>query len=118
MMYWKKSRAGKRKEGKYMDAKKGQWVKIHGTVLEAGKRAPNIPEDTQNVDLEVWHKGFLQDDQANLGDKVTVKTYIGREVEGNLVEVEPHYDHSFGKYVEELSYIGLQIRELLEEEEN
>lgn len=99
-----------------MDAKKGQWVKIHGIVLEAGERAPNIPEDTQNVALEVWHKGFLLDDQAKLGDKVKVETYIGREVEGSLTEVEPHFDHTFGKYVPELSYIGKQVRSLLEKE--
>ncbi len=42
-----------------MDARKGDWVRIHNIVLEVGgERAPNIPEDTQNVPLEVWDKGF------------------------------------------------------------
>lgn len=41
-----------------MDAKRDDWVRIHNIVLEAGDRAPNIPEDTQNVPLEFWTKGF------------------------------------------------------------
>lgn len=39
-----------------MEAKRGDWVRIHSIVLEVGERAPNIPEDTQNVPLEVWGK--------------------------------------------------------------
>ena len=41
-----------------MDAKKGDWVRIHNIVLEVGERAPNIPEDTQEIPLELWDKGF------------------------------------------------------------
>lgn len=96
-----------------MDAKKGNWVRIHTVVLEVGQRANNIPEDTQNVPLEMWDKGFLLDDSANIGDKVKVETYIGRVVEGNLLEVNPYYEHDFGKCVPELLYIGRQARELL-----
>lgn len=99
-----------------MDAKKGDWVRIHDIVLEVGQRAPNIPEDTQNVPLEVWNKGFLLDDQAKIGDKVQVETYIGRTMEGTLIEVNPYYEHDFGKFVPELSYIGRQVRALIEED--
>ena len=97
-----------------MDAKKGDWVRIHNIVLEAGERAPNIPEDTQNVPLEVWDKGFLLNDEASIGDKVEVETYIGRKIEGTLIEVNPYYKHDFGKCVPELLYIGRQVRSLLE----
>ena len=99
-----------------MDAKKGDWVRIHNIVLEAGKRAPNIPEDTQKVPLEVWDKGFLLNDDANIGDKVEVETYIGRKMEGTLIEVNPYYKHDFGKCVPELLYIGKQVRSLIEED--
>lgn len=99
-----------------MDAKKGDWVRIHNIVLEAGKRAPNLPEDTQNVPLEVWDKGFLLNDEANIGDKVVVETYIGRKVEGTLIEVNPYYKHNFGKCVPEILYIGKQVRSLIEED--
>lgn len=97
-----------------MNAKKGDWVRIHNTVLEVGQRATNIPEDTQNVPLEMWDKGFLMDDSAKIGDKVTVETYIGRTIEGTLLEVNPYYKHDFGKSVPELLYIGRQAREILE----
>ena len=60
-----------------MDAKKGDWVRIHNIVLEVGERAPNIPEDTQEIPLELWDKGFLTNDEANIGDMVEVETYIG-----------------------------------------
>lgn len=96
-----------------MDAKRGDWVRIHNVVLEVGQRATNIPEDTQNVPLEMWVKGFLLDENANIGDNVKVETYIGRTVEGKLLEVNPYYKHDFGKCVPELLYIGRQARELL-----
>ena len=99
-----------------MDAKKGDWVRIHNVVLEVGQRAPNIPEDTQNVPLEIWDKGFLLNDKANIGDKVEVETYIGRKMEGTLIEVNPYYKHDFGKCVPELLYIGRQVRSLIEED--
>lgn len=96
-----------------MDAKRGDWVRIHNVVLEVGQRATSIPEDTQNVPLEMWVKGFLLDEGANIGDKVKIETYIGRTVEGDLLEVNPYYKHDFGKCVPELLYIGRQARELL-----
>ncbi len=96
-----------------MDAKRGDWVRIHNVVLEVGQRATNIPEDTQNVPLEMWVKGFLLEESANIGDNVKVETYIGRTVEGKLLEVNPYYKHDFGKCVPELLYIGRQARELL-----
>lgn len=99
-----------------MDAKRGDWVRIYDVVLEVGERASNIPEDTQNVPLEMWDKGFLLEDGANIGDKVKVETYIGRTVEGELLEVNPFWDHDFGKSVPELLYIGRQAREILGKE--
>lgn len=99
-----------------MDARKGDWVRIHNIVLEVGERAPNIPEDTQKVPLELWDKGFLLNNQAKIGDMVEVETYIGRKVEGKLIEVNPYYEHDFGKFVPELTYIGRQVRALIEED--
>ncbi|CCQ95831.1 conserved hypothetical protein [[Clostridium] ultunense Esp] len=99
-----------------MDAKRDDWVRIHNIVLEAGDRAPNIPEDTQNVPLEFWTKGFLLNQEAKIGDKVEIETYIGRKVEGTLIEVNPYYDHDFGKCVPELLYIGRQVRSLIEKD--
>jgi len=99
-----------------MDAKRGDWVRIYNVVLEVGQRATNIPEETQKVPLEMWDKGFLLEDSANIGDRVKVETYIGRTIEGKLIEVNPYYEHDFGKCVPELLYIGRQARELLEKD--
>ncbi|MBZ2173690.1 2-amino-4-ketopentanoate thiolase [Schnuerera sp. xch1] len=99
-----------------MDAKKGNWVRIHSIVLEAGKRAPSVPEDTQKAPLELWNKGFLLNESANIGEEVEIETYIGRKVKGTLIEVNPYYDHDFGKCIPELLYIGRQIRSLIEED--
>lgn len=101
-----------------MDAIKGDWVRIYNIVLEPGERSQNLPEDTQKVPLEMWDKGFLLDDKANIGDEVKVETYIGRIVRGKLNEVNPSYKHDFGDYIPELSYIGRQGRALLEEGDN
>ncbi|HHV26868.1 2-amino-4-ketopentanoate thiolase [Anaerosalibacter bizertensis] len=97
-----------------MDAKKGDWVRIHNIVLNPEDRSPNLPEDTKKVPLEMWDKGFLLNEGANIGDMVEVESYIGRKVEGKLVEVNPFYDHDFGKCVPELLYIGRQLRGYLE----
>lgn len=100
-----------------MIAKKNDWVRIHKVILEVGQRAPNIPEETQRVPLEMWDKGFLLNESANIGDEVEVETYIGRKVTGTLIEVNPYWDHDYGKAVPEILYIGKQARELLEEGE-
>lgn len=99
-----------------MDAKKGDWVRIHNIVLKPSERSPRLPEDTQKVPLEMWDKGFLIDEGAKIGDEVEVETYIGRKIKGTLIEVNPYYRHDFGKCVPELLYIGRQVRSLLEEE--
>lgn len=99
-----------------MDAKKGDWVRIKRTVLEAEDRSENLPEDTKKVPLIMWDKGFLLDENKNIGDEVTIETYIGRKEHGALVEVNPYYKHNFGKCVPEILYIGRQAKEILEKE--
>ena len=95
-------------------ARKGDWVRIHNVVLTPDQRAPQVPEDTKSVPLELWTKGFLLDDEAKIGDTVNIETYIGRKVTGKLIEINPYYKHDFGKCVPELLYIGRQLRGILE----
>lgn len=98
-----------------MLAKKGDWVRIHKVILKSEQRTGNIPQDTKQVDLEMWDKGFLLNDQAKIGDTVEVETYIGRKTQGKLIEINPYYDHDYGKAVPEILYIGKQAKELLRE---
>jgi len=95
-----------------MKVKKGSWVQIHNIVLKAENRAPQVPEDTKKVALELWVKGFLQED-GEIGSEVKVKTITGRIETGKLVAVNPTYHHGFGNFVPELLQIGLQLREIL-----
>ncbi len=92
--------------------KKGEWVRIHKIILEPLKRAPQVPEDTQKVPLEMWDKGFLQKD-ANLGEEVTIETVTGRVETGTLIAVNPYYEHDFGKFVPELLAIDKQVRDIV-----
>lgn len=94
-------------------AKKGDWVRIHAVVLKAAERTAKLPEDTKKVDLEMWTKGFLQDETAEIGDQVTVETAVGRLEKGELIEVNPYYTHSYGKFVPELVQIDKQLREIM-----
>ncbi len=96
-----------------MKAKKGDWVRIKKIVLRAEERSGNLPEDTKKVPLEMWDKGFLLDERASLGDWVRVETIIGREIEGEFVQVDPSYDVNYGTSVNETLYIGKQLREIL-----
>ena len=92
--------------------KKGSWVRIYDVVLKSSERAPNLPEDTKKVALEMWNKGILVAD-AKIGDRVQIKTLTNRMVEGKLLEENPTYNHSFGKFMPEILPIGRQLREIL-----
>lgn len=98
-----------------MKAIKGDWVRVYKVILTAEERSPNLPEDTKKVPMEMWDKGFLLNEEAVLGDTVQVETIVGREIEGQLVEVNPHYDINYGDCVTETLYIGKQLREMIGE---
>lgn len=86
--------------------KAGTWVEIEKVILTPQQRAPQVPEDTRATPYIMRVAGFLMFD-AKIGDEVTIRTLIGREISGILKVVRPHYEHSFGKTVEELLTIGL-----------
>ena len=95
-------------------AKNGDWVRIHSVVLKSEERTAKLPDDTKACDLEQWTKGFLQED-AEIGDEVTVETAVGRIEKGTLIDDAPYYDHSYGKFVPELIQIDKIIREEMAE---
>lgn len=94
-------------------AKKGDWVRIHNVVLKAEDRTAKIPEDTQKCDLEMWVKGSLIDEVAQIGDTVTVETSTGRREKGILLEENPHYTHSYGDFVPEIIEIDKRLRKVM-----
>jgi len=100
-----------------VSVKKGEWVQVHEIVLKPEERTGKIPEDTKKVPLELWVKGFLNDD-ASIGEKVEITTITGRTTQGQLVEVNPKYTYGFGdEYVPELLKVGLQVKRILRGEE-
>lgn len=94
--------------------KKDTWVRIHGVLLEPSERSSNLPADTAKVPLEFWTKGWLLAD-AEIGQEVTVRTAVGREETGTLIEANPIYELNYGKLVPELIEIGPKLRQALEE---
>ncbi len=90
----------------------GTWVRIHRVVLAPGERAPQVPEDTRAVPLEMRVKGFLLH-AARAGEEVAVRTLAGREVRGTLAEAWPAYPHGFGRPVPELLTVGEELRSIL-----
>ena len=92
--------------------KKGQWVEIYRVVLSAGQRAPQVPDDTKKVPLEMRVKGFLEKD-ARIGDEAVVTTAAGRHVSGRLDAVNPAYTHGFGEPISELIGIGREVRRIV-----
>lgn len=93
-------------------AKKGEWVRIHRVVLKAEERTAKLPEDTKACDLQMWVKGVLQSD-AEIGDEVEVVTATDRIEKGTLIEVNPYYTHSYGKFVPEIVEIDKRVREIM-----
>ena len=92
--------------------KKGEWVRIHKVILQPSERAPQIPDETKKCPLEMWTKGYLDND-AEIGDEVSITTAADRKETGTLIEVNPYYEHDFGKFVPELLAIDKQVRGIL-----
>lgn len=95
---------------------KGSWVQIHQVVLPAGERAPQVPDDTQEVPLELRVKGFLLT-EAEIGEEVEIETMTGRKLKGILENPDPSYEHKFGRLLPEILRIGKQVKSMLKEEE-
>jgi hypothetical protein len=94
---------------------RGTWVELHRIVLAAGERAPQVPEETQRVPLEMRVKGVLAHD-ASLGEEAEIVTRAGRRLRGTLVEVNPAYTHGFGPPVAALRAVGDELRARLARE--
>ena len=93
-------------------AEPGTWVEVGREVLAAGERAPQVPEDTARVPLEMRARGFLEQ-AAALGEPAVIVTAAGRRIRGTLVAIEPAYTHGFGAPVPELAPVGGELRALL-----
>jgi len=97
-------------------AETGTWVEIQRILLPPGERAPQVPEDTQRVPLELRAKGFLIA-PASLGQEAEIRTATGRRLRGTLARINPAYDHGFGPPIPELAAIGAELRTLLQQPE-
>ena len=90
----------------------GTLVEIHRVVLPGGKRAPQVPDDTGPIALEMCVKGYLLAPAA-LGEEAEIVTPVGRKLRGIIEGSNPAYSHGFGVPIAELSAIGREIRALL-----
>lgn len=88
-------------------------MEITAVVLKPGERAPQVPDETQRVPLELKAKGFLQT-AASVGDDVEIRTVTGRLLSGRLTAALPAYEHSFGKPIEALLTIGQELRAIVD----
>lgn len=100
-----------------MKCEKGDWVQIRTVILPAGERAKQVPPETQAVPLIMFSKGFAKQ-AAELGQNVHITTVIGQKQEGELVAVNPRYEHDYGDPAPELLRIGMELRRRLESEAN
>jgi len=96
------------------NALRGDLVQIHKVILTPEQRLEDIPACTKRVPYEAWIKGFLLDDEAMIGDIVRIETFIGRQLSGTLVEVNPEYTHHFGKPQPTLLSVGTEARKQIE----
>lgn len=94
-------------------AKKNDWVRIHRNVLEPQERTGKLPEDTKKVPLEMWVKGRMENESAEIGQEVSIVTCVGRKEHGTLLEVNPCYKLNYGTYVPEILEMEQQLRSAL-----
>jgi hypothetical protein len=87
----------------------GDWVEVSYVLLEPADRSANLPPETAAQQLIVWVKGFARTAGA-VGGTLTVETMTGRVVTGVLTDVNPGYDHTFGRPTPELTHVGADLR--------
>ena len=92
--------------------KKDTWVQIKKIILKSEERSSNLPEETKNVPLIMWVKGFLLKD-AELDDEVQIKTLTGRIESGTLIDVNPAYMHTYRKFMPEILRIDEIVKSTL-----
>lgn len=92
--------------------KKGSWVQIRKIILKPEERPKTLPEATQKVPLMMWVKGFLSN-EASIGDEVEITTVTGRKECGELVCLNPYYNHTYGKFVPEILEIDRIVKQSL-----
>lgn len=92
--------------------KENTWVQIKKIILKPEERTDNIPEETKKVPLLMWVKGKLLA-KAEIGDEVEVKTLTGRIETGTLIEANPAYMHTYGKFIPELLEINHILKKTL-----
>ena len=97
-------------------AKKGDWVQIHNIVLTPEERSSALPEDTKSHPLEMWVKGYLQQDEAQVGDEVEVMVLDidedRRRISLGMKQCKPNFEHNFGFLIPEVLKIGDMVREI------
>jgi hypothetical protein len=96
-----------------MKAQRGDHVRIRWVELRPEDRPGTVPADTHETPFVVFVNGYLEDDSAAIGDHVSVRTQIGRILEGDLIDVGPRTDHDFGSPQPELLAAARQLGELL-----
>ena len=82
-------------------------------MLEPAERTGKLPEDTKQVPLEMWVKGRLQNEKAEIGEEVTIVTCVGRTEHGTLIEVNPCYELNYGAFVPEILEMETRLRSAL-----
>jgi hypothetical protein len=90
----------------------GRWVRVHRSELAPSERAGAIPADTASLPFETWTNGWLVEEAA-LGERTRIRTMTGRIVEGDLVEANPGYTHTFGSPPQALQRAGERAQALL-----
>ncbi|MCC5986534.1 MAG: 2-amino-4-ketopentanoate thiolase [Pararhodobacter sp.] len=98
-----------------MKCKAGDWVRIRSVVLAPHERAASIPDETRAVPLEMRVKGWLVTNEAVIGDKVEIRSTLGRGYHGTLEAQNPPYGHDFAAAIPELLRAGEELREMLAE---
>lgn len=93
-------------------ARRGDLVRIRWIVLRPEERPLAVPADTRATPFVAWVNGYLDTPDAVIGDRVAVRTAIGRLLEGELVELNPRTEHDFGSPQPELLAAVRQLRNL------
>ena len=99
---------------------RGFYEELEEIITVANPASKSYEDDGDNVvEFEDLHTYFYTDagvvnKLAEIGEEVTIVTATGREETGKLLEVNPYYTHSYGKFVPEIVEIDKQLREIMQ----
>ena len=89
----------------------GVWTELEWLVLRPEERAESCPPDTRLLPYRARTRGMAL--RPVVGSEAEVRTASGRRVRGRVHDLDPGYEHTFGRPLTQWVHMKNHIRALV-----